>query len=254
MIEIKNKSSILKMEEAGRLLSEVIQEVSSLIKPGISTQEINLFIADLFKKKGLISKSKGYAGYKHDSCISVNDEVIHGIPSNKKILKDLDVIKIDICASWKNYCADMARTFCVNKCSLEAKKLIDVAQEALDAGIQLARPGNHLSDISSSIQKVVEENGFSVIRDFAGHGIGRSLHEDPEIPNYGKPGLGPILRPGMAFAIEPMITAGGYKVVVMNDGWTVRTADGSLAAHVEDTIVVTEGEPKILTRPKVLGE
>lgn len=249
MIEIKNKSSILKMEEAGRLLCDIFQELSSLIRPGISTAELNAWIADQLKRRGLVSRSKGYAGYRHESCISINDELIHGIPCENKILKDFDLVKVDICASWKNYCSDMARSFCVTSCSQEASKLIGAAQASLDAGISKAVVGNRLSDISHEIQKVVQENGFGVVRDFAGHGIGRGLHEDPEIPNYGEPGKGPILRPGMAFAIEPMITAGSYKLVVMNDGWTVKTADGSLAAHVEDTIVITENGPKILTRP-----
>ena len=250
MIEIKNKSSIAKMEEAGRLLSEIFEELSPLICSGVSTASINAFVADQLKKKGLVSSSKGYAGYKYESCISINDELIHGIPCEARKLKNADLVKIDICASWKSYCADMARSFCVGQCTVEANKLISVAQEALDCGIAKAREGNYLSDISFAIQKVVETNGCGVIRDFAGHGIGRRLHEDPEIPNYGKPGRGVILRPGMALAMEPMISAGDYKVVIMDDGWTVKTADKSLAAHVEDTVIVTQDEPKILTRRK----
>jgi len=248
MIAIKNKSSIRKMSEAGRLLSEIFQELPSLICSGISTAEINSWIAIQLKKKGLVSKSKGYAGYKYESCISVNQEVIHGVPSQEKILKQGDLVKVDICASWKKYCADMARSICVGQCSQEAKRLIDAAQVALDAGISKAKAGSYLSDISAAIQQVVEGRGYGIIRDFAGHGIGRSLHEEPEIPNYGVPGEGPRLRPGMALAIEPMITAGDYSVVVMSDGWTVRTVDNSLTAHVEDTVIITDGEPKILTR------
>jgi len=248
MIEIKNKSSIRKMSEAGKLLFEIFEEIPSLINPGVSTAEINTWIATQLKKKGLVSKSKGYAGYKYESCISVNQEVIHGVPSKNKILKQSDLVKIDICASWKKYCADMARSLCVGSCTQEAKRLVDTAQAALDKGISKARAGNHLSDISAVIQKVVEDSGYGVIRDFAGHGIGRGLHQEPEIPNYGIPGKGPILRPGMALAIEPMITAGSYDVTVMDDGWTVRTVDNSLTAHVEDTVIVTDGEPKILTR------
>jgi len=248
MIEIKNKFSIRKMEKAGKLLSGIFQDITSLICPGVSTAELNFWIAKQLREKGLVSKSKGYAGYKHESCISVNQEVIHGVPSQEKILKEGDLVKIDICASWKKYCADMARSICVGKCTVDAKRLIDIAQAALDAGINKAKAGNYLSDISAAIQKVVEDNGCGVIRDFAGHGIGRSLHEDPEIPNYGNPGKGPILRPGMALAIEPMITAGNYEVVIMDDGWTVRTLDNSLTAHIEDTVIVTAGEPNILTR------
>jgi len=250
MIAIKNKSAIRKMEQAGKLLSEIFDEISSLICPGVSTAEINSWIASQLIQKGLVSRSKGYAGYKHESCISINDEVIHGVPCEDKKLKSGDLVKIDVCASWKNYCADMARLFCVEICSNDAKKIIDVAQSALDKGISNARAGNHLSDISSAIQKIVEENGYGVIRDFAGHGIGKSLHEDPEVPNYGQPGKGPILRSGMTLAIEPMITAGDYNVVIDKDGWTVRSQDGSLTAHVEDTVLITDGEPKILTRHK----
>lgn len=251
MIAIKNKSAIRKMEQAGRFLSEIFDEIVSLIRPGISTAEINTWIAAQLRKKGLVSKSKGYAGYKHESCISINDEVIHGVPREDRILQSGDLVKIDICASWKNYCADMARLFCVGTCGIDAKRLIDIANIALNEGIDKARAGNHLSDISSAIQKVVEENGCGVIRDFAGHGIGKNLHEEPEILNYGQPGKGPILRPGMTLAIEPMITAGDYHVVIDKDGWTVRSQDGSLTAHVEDTVLITDGEPKILTRYKV---
>jgi len=250
MIVIKNKSAMRKMEQAGKLLSEIFDEIVTLIRPGVSTAEINAWIASQLTQKGLVSRSKGYAGYKHESCISINDEVIHGVPREDKKLKSGDLVKIDVCASWKSYCADMARLFCVDSCSTEAKTLIDVAQAALDKGICQARAGNHLSDISSAIQKIVEENGCGVIRDFAGHGIGKSLHEDPEVPNYGQPGKGPILRSGMALAIEPMITAGDYNIVIDKDGWTVRSQDGSLTAHVEDTVLITDSEPKILTRRK----
>jgi len=251
MIIIKNKSSILKMQQAGKLLSEIFDELPSLIKPSVDTLSINTWIADQLKLKGLVSSSKGYTGYKYESCISLNDEVIHGVPSSGKILKEGDLVKIDICASYRGYCADMARSlFVIQPPSVEAKKLVDVAQYALDTGISMARAGNHLSDISAAIQRVVEGDGFGIIRDFAGHGIGKNLHEDPEIPNYGKPGQGPVLRPGMALAIEPMITAGSNKVFVDKDGWTVKTVDKDLAAHVEDTVIVTDGEPDIITRKK----
>jgi len=251
MILIKNKSSINKMEKAGKLLAEIFDELSALIRSGITTLEINNQIALKLEQKGLVSRSKGYMGYKYESCISVNDEVIHGVPSLSSVLGKGDLVKIDICASWKGYCADMARQFLIEEASSETKQLADVAQMALDEGISKAVAGNHLSDISSAIQRVVEEHGYSVVRDFAGHGIGKKLHEEPEIPNYGKAGRGPLLRAGMTFAIEPMITAGDYNVFVAEDGWTVKTVDKSLAAHVEDTIVVTEGEPKILTRHQV---
>lgn len=248
MIAIKNKSSLAKMEKAGQLLSELFSELPGLVRQDFSTLEIDTWIEKQLRSKGLAPRTKGYRGYQHASCISVNDAVIHGVPNSNVILKDGDVVKIDIIASWKGYCADMARTFFVGAVSDQAKRLVHTAQAALDKGIAQARAGNHLSDISAAIQQEVEQHGFGVIRDFAGHGIGKYMHEEPEIPNYGKPGEGPVLRPGMTLAIEPMITVGSYEVDVTNDGWTVKTCDGSLSAHVEDTVVVTDGEPKILTR------
>ncbi|MFC1845746.1 type I methionyl aminopeptidase [Candidatus Dependentiae bacterium] len=250
MITIKNKSSLAKMEKAGRLLSEMFEELSSLISPGITTLEIDTWIEKQLRSKGLVARAKGYRGYKHVSCISVNDAVIHGVPSSELRLKSGDLVKIDVIASWKGYCADMARSFFVDGVASEdIKKFVDVAQRALNKGIKKARAGNYLSDISAAIQQEVEQHGFGIVRDFAGHGIGKYMHEDPEVPNFGKPGEGPVLRAGMVIAIEPMITMGGYEVFVMDDGWTVKTRDKSLAAHVEDTVVVTGGDPKILTRP-----
>jgi methionyl aminopeptidase len=253
MISIKNKSSISKMEQAGKLLLQIFDEIRSLIKPGVSTLEIDTTIAQELQKRNLVSKSKGYKGYRHVSCISINDEVVHGVPSAQKILKNGDLVKVDVCASWNDYCADMARAYFVGDSNELATKLVAVAQRALDKGIAAARVGNRLGDISAAIQQEVEINGFAVVRDFAGHGIGKVMHEDPEILNYGKPGVGPVLQAGMTFAIEPMITAGSYKVFITEDGWTVKTADKSLAAHVEDTIVITEGEPKIITRSNERG-
>lgn len=248
MITIKNKQSIQKMETAGGLLAAICAAIEPLVQEGVHTLALDSWISDQLIKRGLVSKTKGYRGYKHSSCISVNDEVVHGVPRATTILKSGDIVKIDICASWNGYCADMARIFFVGPSSPQAKKMAEVAQSALDKGIAKARAGNRLSDISAEIQAEVEANGFGVVRDFAGHGIGKQMHEDPEILNYGKPGKGPVLQPGMAFAIEPMITMGDYKVYVSNDGWTVKTVDKSWAAHVEDTVVITQGEPKILTR------
>lgn len=249
MITLKNKSSILKMEEAGRLLVEVFETLSRIVEPGISTLEIDSWIAQELKKRDLCSKTKGYMGYQHVSCISVNDEVVHGVPKVTKKLALGDLVKVDICASFKGYCADAARSFFVGApADVRMQKLVDVVQSALDKGIAKAVAGNRLSDISAAIQEEVEQHGFGVVRDFAGHGIGKSMHEDPEILNFGKPGMGPVLRAGMVFALEPMITFGNYEVCVASDGWTVKTVDKSWAAHVEDTVVITEGEPKILTR------
>lgn len=257
MIIIKNKLSIQKMQTAGQLLAEILDSMAPLIKPEVSTLELDSWIEDQLNKKGLVSEMKGYAGpvsaYKHVSCISINNEVVHGIPDATKILKEGDLVKVDVCASWNGYCADLARCFFVGKVNNDIKKFVDVAQKALNKGIDQVRAGNHLSDISAAIQAEVEKYGYGVVRDFAGHGIGKKMHESPEILNYGKPGQGPILKPGMAFAIEPMITMGKFQVCVMNDGWTVKTVDNSLAAHVEDTVVVTEGEPYILTRANEQG-
>lgn len=251
MILIKNKASIQKMEQAGRLLSSIFETIDTHIVAGATTLDIDKWIASELIRLGLKSKSQGYMGYRHASCISVNDEVVHGVPSEKKILCKGDLVKVDVCASWQDYCADMARSFFVDTADVRAKQLVSVAQSSLDKGIAKAVPGNRLSDISAAIQQEVEAHGFGVVRDFAGHGIGKSMHEDPEILNYGKPGKGPILRPGMAFALEPMITMGNYGVYVAEDGWTVKTEDNSLAAHVEDTIVITDGEPQVITRFRV---
>lgn len=248
MITIKNKMSVAKMEKAGLLLQEVFDVLTSFIKEGMSTLDVDTKIAQLLKERNLTSKALGYRGYKHVSCISVNDVVVHGVPSASEILRDGDLVKVDICASHDGYCADMARAYFIGKPSIEAQQLVAVAENALKKGIEKARVGNRLGDISAAIQAEVEKHGFGVVRDFAGHGIGKQMHEDPEILNYGKPGQGPLLQAGMTFALEPMITQGNYKVYVAADGWTVKTSDKSLAAHVEDTIAITHDEPKVLTR------
>lgn len=248
MITIKNKASIQKMAEAGQRLSRLFEELAPIVVVGASTQEIDSWIEKKLSEFGLLSKMKGYMGYSHVSCVSINDVVVHGKPSKATILKDGDMVKVDVCASWKGYCADMARVFFVGNVPAAAQKLAAVAQAALDKAIEKACPGNRLTDISAAVQQEVERHGYGVVRDFAGHGIGKYMHEDPEILNYGKPGQGPILRPGMTFAIEPMITEGDYTVYVTSDGWTVKTVDKSNAAHVEDTVLVTEHGPKVLTR------
>ncbi len=251
MIHIKNKDSIQIMAHAGMLLSEILDTVHHQIVPGITTADIDAWIGYQLQEKELVSCTKGYKGYRHVSCIAVNDEVVHGVPRLTSILKNGDLVKIDVCASWNGYCADMARSFFVGEHSTQAKKLVDVAKTALDRGIEKACVGNRLSDISAAIQEEVEAHGFSVVRDFAGHGIGKNMHEEPEILNYGKPGRGPLLKEGMTFAIEPMITLGKADVYIDRDGWTVKTLDGSLAAHVEDTIAITHDGPVVLTRKNI---
>jgi methionyl aminopeptidase len=247
-IVLKNKSAITKMHFAGQALAQIMQEVFSLIKPGVNTLEIDVFIEKRMVHMGLKPVCKGYGGYCFASCISLNDVVVHGIPSKEVILKSGDFVKIDIVGSYKGYCADIARYFFVGDIHPVAQRMAHVAQSALDAAISKICPGVRLSDISNIIQQEVERNGFGVVRDFAGHGIGKDIHEAPNIPNYGKPGQGPVLQEGMTLAIEPMITEKDYKIRVMSDGWTARTIDGGLAAHVEDTVVVTRSGAEVLTR------
>ncbi len=248
MINIKNKRAIEKMAIAGKLLANVFAGIPSQLKVGVTSLELDQWIEQQLVGNGLISQCKGYCGYRHVSCISVNDGVVHGVPHNDVKLCDGDLVKVDVCASYQGYCADMARCFFVGKQSPEVQQLVDVAQLALNTGIEQAVPGNRLGDISAAIQGCIQQFGYGIVRDFAGHGIGKRMHEDPEIPNYGKAGQGVLLQPGMTFAIEPMITVGSHKVFVENDGWTVRTEDKSLAAHVEDTILITSNGPRILTR------
>lgn len=253
MIIIKNKAAIAKMETAGRLLNDVFTVVMPQVAVGMSTSDVDALVQKELAARKLVSQSKGYMGYKHVSCISRNDEVVHGVPRKDAIIKDGDLITLDVCAAWEGYCADMARSWFVGKENKKGQELIAVAQSALNKGIDKARAGNRLSDVSWAIQQEVEAHGFGVVRDFAGHGIGKHMHEDPEVLNYGKPGMGPVLVSGMAFAIEPMITFGSYKVYITDDKWTVKTKDQSLAAHVEDTVIITDGEPKITTRSNDKG-
>lgn len=254
MITIKNKAALRKMEVAGQLLAQICEEIKPVIEVGVDTLSLDTFISKKMTEKGLVSCTKGYMGYRHHSCISLNDEVVHGVPRKDKVLAVGDLVKVDICASWQGYCADMARCFFVGQEESGVKKLVATAQESLDAGIARMQIGGRLTDISAAVQETVEAQGFGVVRDFAGHGIGKRMHEEPEVLNYGKPGKGPLLQVGMAFAIEPMITAGSYEVYVTQDGWTVKTKDKSLAAHVEDTVVLTDNGPKILTRLEHAGK
>lgn len=248
MIVIKDSQACELMRATGQHLAQMFSALGQYVVPGVTTFDLDAHIEQYLNQHGLVSQSKGYLGYKHVSCISVNDVVVHGVPNKAQVLQSGDIVTVDVCASFKGYCADMARCFFVGDVSDEAKKLVQVAQASLDAGIACAVPGGHISDISHAVQTVVEAAGFGVVRDFAGHGIGRKMHESPEILNYGKPGKGPVIREGMAFAIEPMVTVGKYNVYVERDGWTARTVDKSLAAHVEDTVIVTSHGPQVITR------
>ncbi len=247
MIKIKSLSEIQKMRTAGRIVAETFEVLRPLIVPGITTMELDKIAAEHITKSGATCSFYNYSGYPGHICISVNEEVIHGIPG-KRVLKEGDVVSVDVGACIEGYHGDAARTFAVGEISSEAKKLIEVTEKSFFAGIELAQPGFRLGDISANIQNVVEENGFSVVRDFVGHGIGNMLHEDPEVPNFGTAGRGPRLVPGMTIAIEPMVNIGTYKVNTLSDDWTVVTADGKLSAHYENTILITNKGAEILTK------
>lgn len=250
MITIKDAAAIAIMRQAGILLAQVFDIIEPLITPGISSLELDRVIERELVARDMQGPAKGYHGYAHVSCISLNDEVVHGVPSERVIVKASDVVKVDVCARWHGYCVDMTRSFLMSATSSQAQQLVKTAQQALAAGIAQAVAGNRLGDISAAIQDVVQKQGFGIVRDYAGHGIGKQMHEAPEIANMGRRGVGPLLKEGMVFALEPMITAGDYRVYVANDGWTVKTKDNSLAAHVEDTVLITQQGPHVLTRLK----
>lgn len=254
MVTIKSKKEIELMREACRVTNLVYKEIEKVIKPGMSTLELDNFAGKIIKENGGLPAQKGYPSgvrgvppFPAVLCISINDEVIHGIPSAKKMIHDGDVVSIDLVVYKDGFHGDAARTFIVGKESEEAKRLVDITKQAFFEGIKYAVKGNRIGDISHAIGKFVEENGFSVVREFQGHGIGREMHEDPGIPNYGKPGKGLRLEPGMTLAIEPMVIAGNPDIYQDEDGWTILTDDGSLSAHYENTILITEKEPEILT-------
>jgi methionyl aminopeptidase len=209
--------------------------------------DINNFVEDVITKNKMVPTFKGYNDYPAASCISINEEVIHGIPSEKRLLQEGDIVSVDVGCTHKGYISDAARTYAVGEISEEAKRLITITEECFFEGIKFCKPSFRVSDISNAIQTHAEKAGFSVVRDFVGHGVGRSMHEEPQIPNYGKPGRGARLATGMVFAIEPMINQGGFEVDVKEDNWTAVTVDGKLSAHYENTVVITEGEPELLT-------
>ena len=235
------------MREAGKVTALILAELGNVIKPGISTLDIDRFVEKVVKEHHMTAAEKGYCGYPANVCVSVNEEVVHGIPSRKRLLREGDIVSVDLVVEHKGYMADAARTYAVGRVSEEASRLIETAEKAVFNGIGFAREGCRLSDISHAIQTTVESAGFGVIRDFVGHGIGSEMHEDPQIPNYGRPGRGPRLQRGMTLAIEPMITQGSYEIDVLADDWTAVTIDGGLAAHYENTVVITDGEPELLT-------
>lgn len=245
-ITIKSPEQIEKMRVAGDILRRLDLVLRAEIKAGITTKELDTIAEDFIRSCGAVPSFKGYGGFPGSICISVNEEVIHGIPGSRK-LKNGDVVSIDMGSYIDGYHGDAARTYGVGEITEADQKLIDVTKQSFFEGIKFAKAGNHLYDISTAIQKYVESNGFSVVRDFVGHGIGRHLHEDPAVPNYKQMGRGVKLQKGMVLAIEPMVNAGGYEVKVLKDGWTTVTRDGSRAAHYENTVYITDGEPEILT-------
>lgn len=235
------------MREAGKVTGQILRDLEGLMRPGVATIEIDRFVERAVKAAGMSAAEKGYCGYPASICVSINEEVVHGIPSKKRILREGDIVSLDLVVENHGYMADAARTYGVGQISPEARRLIETAKQAFFNGIAFAKEGYRLSDISNAVQKTVEGEGFGVIRDFVGHGIGSSMHEDPQIPNYGKPGKGPRLQQGMVLAIEPMICQGSYEIDVLTDDWTAVTVDGGLAAHYENTVVITDGEPELLT-------
>ncbi|QUH19898.1 type I methionyl aminopeptidase [Alkaliphilus sp. B6464] len=247
MIYIKSRKEIELMREAGKIVAEAHELVREAIKPGITTKELDAIAEKHILKKGAIPAFKGYGGFPASICASVNHEVVHGVPG-LKTLEDGDIISIDIGALYKGYYGDSAKTHAIGKISQRAQELIEVTRQSFYEGIKFAKLGYRLSDISYAIQAHVEDRGFSVVRNYVGHGIGTSMHEEPQIPNYGPPGKGPRLKEGMVLAIEPMINIGTYEVKVLSDGWTVVTLDGEYSAHYEHTVAITDGEPEILTK------
>lgn len=247
MIIIKSKQELDRMREAGKVCGLILRELVDIIQPGISTLEIDRFVEKTVREHGMRAAEKGYCGYPASVCVSINDEVVHGIPSKKRHLREGDIVSCDLVVEYEGYMADAARTYAVGSVCPTAKHLIETAEKAFWNGIAYAKEGYRLSDISHAVQETVEAEGFGVIRDFVGHGIGSEMHEDPQIPNVGKPGKGPRLQRGMTLAIEPMITEGSWEIDVLADDWTAVTLDGSLAAHYENTVVITDGEPELLT-------
>jgi methionyl aminopeptidase len=246
MISVKIDRELAVMRRACQITAAARALAGDMVRPGITTAEIDKAVYDYILSQGATPSFLNYGGFPASACISVNEVVIHGIPDNR-VLKEGDIVSIDVGAKWKGFHGDCAATFACGQISPEAQRLIDVTKQSFFEGIQYARKGNRVSDISHAVQAYVEENGFSVVRSFVGHGVGANLHEEPEVPNFGKPGRGPRLVPGMTIAVEPMVCQGGYDVRVLKDKWTTVTVDGKLAAHYENTVLITDGEPEILT-------
>lgn len=247
MIIVKSPREIELMKEAGKLVAKVFETVEPLIRPGISTYEINEIAERVIYEGGGSCPCKGYYDYPAGTCVSVNETLIHGIPSKKIKLQDGDIVSLDVVACLKGYCADATRTFMVGTCKDNVKQIVKVCKDAFYEGIKQAKPGNRVGDISAAIQHYVESHGYNVARDFTGHGIGKNMHEDPSVPNYGIAGTGPILQKGFALAVEPMILEGRKDTRILGDGWTVKSKDGRLTCHYENTIIITDEGNEIIT-------
>ncbi|NJK45651.1 MAG: type I methionyl aminopeptidase [Pleurocapsa sp. SU_196_0] len=245
----KRPAELEMMAEAGVLQYQVHEAIAREVAPGVTTQHLNDVAHDAILKFGARPTFLGYKGYPATIQTSINEVIVHGIPSSNRRLRNGDIVTVDTALQYKGWVADSARSYAIGEVSATAKRLLEVTEAALWAGIKAAQAGRRLGDVSWAVQKTVESAGFSVVREFVGHGVGRSMHEDPQVPNWGQPGKGPVLRPGMTFALEPMVTVGRTKVSVLQDGWTAVTADGSLSAQYEHTIAITERGPRVLTLP-----
>ncbi len=250
MITLKSSHEIDLMRRSGKITAAARALAGEMVKPGVTTQEINDAVERFIRKQGAVPSFLHYNGYPASVCISVNDEIIHGIPG-KRVLQEGDIVSVDVGAYIGGFHGDCAATFPCGTISPEAQRLINVTRQSFFEGIRFAREGQRLQDISAAVQTYVEQNGFSVVREYVGHGVGAKMHESPEIPNYGRPGHGPRLLRGMTLAIEPMVNAGAAAIQQLSDGWTVKTADGKWAAHYENTILITDGAPEILTAPAI---
>ncbi len=246
-IIIKTDEEIKLMRQAGRIVAEILEILSEQIKPGLTTKELDIIAERELEKRGATSSFKGYQGFPATVCVAINDEIVHGIPG-KRVLRQGDIISMDFGAIFQGLQGDAATTVTVGEASPEAKELLKTTSGALEAGINAAQSGSRLGDVSAAIQRFAESRGFSVVREYTGHGIGRDMHEEPQIPNFGLPNSGPVLKKGMVLAIEPMLNRGGWRTRLGDDNWTVLTADGSLSAHFEHTVAITDDEPEVLTR------
>ena len=251
MIIIKKSEELQYMRQAGRITAQALLVAREAIKPGVSTWEVDHQVRTFIEKCGATPSFLGYSGFPGSACISLNEQVIHGIPSKRVIIKEGDIVKVDVGARFRGYNGDSARTFPVGKVSEQALKLISVTEQSFYEALKVCRAGQRLGDIGHAVEDFVISNGFSIVKQYVGHGIGRDLHEDPQVPNYGRPGRGARLYAGMTLAIEPMVNAGGEDVQVLKDGWTVTTVDGSLSAHYENTVAITDGEPVLLTDAEI---